>query len=43
VIPAIGLAAAALYLVAARTYLRDLASAGSAEPALDGALKPQPA
>jgi MFS transporter, Spinster family, sphingosine-1-phosphate transporter len=43
VIPAIGLAAAALYLVAARTYLGDLASAANAEPALVGALNPQPA
>jgi hypothetical protein len=43
VIPLFGLLAAAMYMVAARTYLADLKKLESVEPALETESKPQPA
>jgi MFS transporter, Spinster family, sphingosine-1-phosphate transporter len=43
VMSVIGLLAAVMYVVAARTYEADLLSVTSAEPVLDAALRPQPA
>jgi len=43
VVPLFGLAAAALYLVAARTYVSDLKNVEATEPAVGTELSPQPA
>jgi MFS family permease len=43
VVPLFGLLAAALYMVAARTYMKDLKSVESVVPSLEGELKPQAA
>jgi len=43
VVPLFGLAAAVLYVVAARTYPADLKHIERAVPAVDGALTPQAA
>jgi len=43
VVPLLGLGAAVLYVIAARTYESDRKSVAVAEPALAGELKPQPA
>lgn len=43
VIPAFGLLAALCFLVASRTYVRDLARIDAIEPVVQGALTPQPA
>ena len=43
VVPVIGLAAAVLYVVAARTYVADLKSVSALAPKVDSGLEPQAA